>query len=71
MSHWQIPAADGDTDGLNTKRGILPGPYDRTAGLRRIQAALDRKEQRVERAKTVNRRRNKTARRSRRLQRKG
>lgn len=66
MSRWD----EADDRDLDTKRGILPGPYDRDAGLRRIQAALDRKADRVERAKTTNRRRNKTARRSRRQQRK-
>lgn len=50
---------------------ILPGPYDRDAGLRRIVAAQQRKEARVERAKTANRRRNKAARQSRRQHRKG
>lgn len=51
--------------------GILPGPYDREAGLRRIIAAGIRKEQRVERAKQTNRRRNKVARAQRRTNRKG
>lgn len=55
-----------NNDELDTDRGVLPGPYDREAGLKRIAAAEKRKQQRVQRNKTTNRRRNKAARQQRR-----